>query len=75
MTKDGPPMLNPSSAPVDATDTEDSTKPRLMMRRAAAPREMVSAFSVNRPMSWPGSAQHRAVPRTMMPAMRAREVV
>ena len=36
--REGPPRLSPASAPVEATDTEENRKPRLMVRIPTRPK-------------------------------------
>lgn len=65
-------MPMPSRAPEDVTDTEDTIKPALMMRRAAAPAWLVSGFSVKSPIRRRGTVRQTRVPATMMTAHMAR---
>ncbi len=68
MTKDWVPLPSPSSAPEEATDTAEGIKPRLMMRSAVSPSEMVSGLSVNIAISGPAKTKQIAVPAAMMTA-------
>ena len=56
MAREGSPFPSPSRAPERVTDTAETTKPRLITRRATAPMATVSGLAVNRPMSWAGMA-------------------
>ena len=66
ITRDGLPIPNPSSAPQEMTETEETTKPALMMRRALLPMAMVSVLEENRPINSLGISQQSAVPTDMM---------
>lgn len=65
----------PSNAPEETTDTEETTKPAHIMRRADVPIRMVSPLSVNKDISQSGTARHRPVPTTIMAAVSVRVVV
>lgn len=68
MTKEGTPFPNPSKAPEEVTETDETMKPPLMIRRAVAPADMVSRLDVKRPISCPGRIRQIAVPRIMIAA-------
>ena len=68
MIKDGVPFPNPSRAPEDVTETEETRKPPLIIRRAKAPADIVSWFDVKRLISCPGRIRQMAVPNTIMTA-------
>ena len=71
MTSEGTPIPSPSSAPQAMTETEEITKPRLIVRKAALPAAIVSAFCENSPINSAGTNQHSAVPTAMMQAESA----
>ena len=66
---DGTPLLSPSSAPDDVTETAETTKPPLMIRSAVAPQAIVSAFVVNKPMSLSGITRQITVPTSIITAL------
>ncbi len=72
--RDGVPFPRPSRAPEQVTDTAETTKPRLIIRRAHTPFSKVVPWSVNNPISHAGTAQDRIVPTAITPAVRARVV-
>ena len=51
MRRDLPPMPRPSSEPEQVMETADMMNPRLMICRAVVPDWIVSALSVNIPIS------------------------
>ena len=66
MAREGPPIPNPSSAPLEMMETEETTNPILIILRAVLPAAMVSASEENSPINGPGISQHRRVPAAMM---------
>ena len=64
--RDCVPFPSPSSAPEDVTETDETIKPALMMRRAFCPDKTVSGLLVNRLISCFDAVRHRTVPKTMM---------
>ena len=54
---DGIPFLSPSNAPQQMTDTDEAINPILITFNAVIPFCIVTAFSVNNPISCPGIAQ------------------
>ena len=75
ISREGPPRPRPSRAPQEITETAETMKPPLMIRRAVAPISTVSALSAKRPISCPGTAQHSTVPKAIIPAASARAVL
>ena len=66
MMRDRVPFPSPSNAPEDVTETADTIKPALMMRRAVCPARIVSGLSVNSPISCPADVRHATVPKSIM---------
>ena len=66
MAREGPPIPNPSSAPLEMMETEETTNPILIILRAVLPAAMVSVSEENSPINGPGISQHRRVPAAMM---------
>ena len=62
----------PSKAPEDVTDTDETMKPALMMRSAAAPACTVFELSVKSPISRWGTVRQIKVPATMITAHMVR---
>ena len=58
MAREGPPIPNPSSAPLEMMETEETTNPILIILRAVLPAAMVSALEENSPINGPGISQH-----------------
>ena len=51
MIKEGPPIPNPSNAPQEMMETEETTNPILIIRRAVLPAAIVSELVENRPIN------------------------
>lgn len=51
MAKEGLPMPKPSNAPQEMMETEETTNPMLMIRRAVLPTTIVSALVENNPIN------------------------
>lgn len=73
MAREGPPIPNPSKAPLEMMETEEITNPMLIIRRAELPAATVSALEENSAISCPGINQHRIVPAAIMQTESARE--
>ncbi len=58
--------------PQAVIETAEAAKPRLIIRRAAAPSRMVSGWLAKRPMSHSGQARHTAVPVTIITVLMSR---
>ena len=55
MAREGPPIPNPSSAPLEMMETEETTNPILIILRAVLPAAMVSALEENSPINGPAA--------------------
>ena len=75
MTSDDMPCDSPSSVPEAVTETAETTKPKLMMRSAAAPIASVSRLSVKSHNRLCGNSRHSTVPTAIIAMMSVREVV
>lgn len=51
ISNEGVPFPSPSSAPEDVTETAETRKPALMIRRAVSPVWIVASVCVNSPIS------------------------
>ena len=71
MIREGVPFPKPSSAPQAVTDTAETRKPALMIRRAVFPARTVSALEVNSPINCPGTARQITVPMIIMTLLMA----
>lgn len=71
ITKEGVPIPNPSSAPQEMIEMEETINPMLIILRAVLPAAIVSAFVENSPINRSGINQHRMVPTVMMQAESA----
>ena len=67
---DGIPFLSPSNAPQQMTDTDEAINPILITFNAVIPFCIVTAFSVNNPISCPGIAKHIIVPTDIIKSTR-----
>ncbi len=68
------PLPMASIAPSDVTETEETAKPKQMIRMARAPLAMVSGLSVNRLINVPGIHRQSAMPDNRMIRMIPRAV-
>ena len=75
MASDGIPCDKPSKVPEAVTETADTIKPKLMMRRAVAPISKVCALVVNSPIRFCGKSRHSTIPTAIIDAIRVRDVV
>lgn len=75
MMSDGKPLLSPSSAPDEVTDTADTTNPALIIRSAFLPISMVSLLFVNIAISLSGIVRQITVPMSIIPAVIMRTVL
>ena len=75
MMSDGRPLLSPSRAPDEVTDTADTTKPALIIRSAFLPISMVSALVENIEISLSGIVRQITVPISIIPAVIMRTVL
>ena len=69
ITSEGKPLLSPSRAPQDVTDTADTTKPALIILKAVAPSFTVSLLFVNREIIFEGIIRQITVPTAIIAAI------
>ena len=66
---DATPLLSPSNAPQEVTDTLDTIKPALIILRAVAPALIVSDVFVKSEIMLVGIAKQRTVPNAIIAAI------
>ena len=69
ITSDGKPLLSPSRAPQEVTDTAENTKPALIILKAVAPSFTVSLLDVNIEIIFDGTVKQITIPTAIIIAI------
>ena len=69
ITSDGKPLLSPSRAPQEVTDTADTTKPALIILKAVAPSFTVCEIKIKSEIILDGITKQITVPTAIIVAI------